>query len=92
MFVGIGVSDKIEQIHHRIYSMRAGTSSHSKALAHMVRTYTDMQATELGNLPPVKSVASVARKIVYENRPGLNCAMILAGWDPYSGYQVYHVN
>lgn len=92
MYVGNKCSDKLEPIHQRIYCQRSGTSSHTSAIARMVRFYVDIQATELGNLPPVKSAASIMREIIFSNRGSLSASMICSGWDPYEGYQIYSVN
>jgi 20S proteasome subunit beta 1 len=92
MYVGNRVSDKLEPIHQRIYCQRSGTSSHTSAIARYVRYYMDIQASELGNLPPVESAATVMREIIYTNKNSLSAAMICSGWDPYKGYQIYQVN
>ena len=52
----------------------------------------DMQGTQLGNFPPVKSAASVMREIIFNNRNRLSASIICSGWDPYEGYQIYAVN
>merc|ERR1712232_99629 len=49
------------------------------------------QAIELGNLPPVKSAGTVVKSIIYNN-PGLSAHVIVSGWDPYKGYQIYDIN
>lgn len=92
MFVGNKCSDKLEPIHQRIYCQRSGTSSHTSMIARYVRYYVDVQATELGNFPPVKSAANIMREIIFGNRNSLSASMICSGWDPYEGYQVYSVN
>ena len=43
-------------------------------------------------LPPVKSAANVMKQIVFSNRNHFSAALILSGWDPYEGYQIYQVN
>ena len=58
----------------------------------MVRYYVDVQANELGSLPPVKSAAGIMREIIFSNRNYLSAIMICSGWDPYEGYQIYSVN
>ena len=92
MYVGNKCSDKLEPIHQRIYCQRSGTSSHTSYIARLVRYYIDIQANELGNLPPVKSAASIMREIIFGNRNRLSASMICSGWDPYEGYQIYAVN
>ena len=86
MTVGNPCSDKLEPIHQRIYAQRSGTSSHTRMIAQMVRYYVDIQATELGNFPPVKSAACIMREIIFGNRNSLSASMICSGWDPYEGY------
>ena len=92
MYVGDRVSDKLEPIHHRIYCQRSGTSSHTQTIGKYVRYYVDVQANELGSLPPVESAASIMRQIIYSNAGSLSASMICSGWDPYKGYQIYNVN
>ena len=72
--------------------MRSGTSSHTREVARYVRHYLGVQATELGNFPPVKSAAQVMREVIYNNKGSLSASMICAGWDPYFGAQLYQVN
>ncbi len=55
-------------------------------IARMVRYYIEVQAQELGNLPPVKSAAGIMREIIFNNRNYLSASMICSGWDPYEGY------
>ena len=71
---------------------RSGTSSHTQTIAKYVRYYVDVQATELGNFPPVESAAAIMRQIIYSNAGSLSASMICSGWDPYKGYQIYSVN
>ena len=61
MFVANGCSDKLEPVHDRIYCQRSGTTAHTSTIAKMVRQYVDIQATEMGCLPPVKSAANIMR-------------------------------
>ncbi len=46
---------------------------------------------ELGRLPRVKTVANLMRTICYENKDSLLAGLIVGGWDPYEGGQVYEV-
>ena len=92
MYVGNACSDKLEPIHQRIYCQRSGTSAHTSTIAKYVRYYVDVQSTELGGLPPVRSAAAVMREMIFNNRHTLSASMICSGWDPYEGYQIYSVN
>ena len=91
-YVGNYCSDKLEPMHQRIYCRRSGTSSHTSYIARIVRYYLDVQAQELGGLPPVKSAAGIMREIIFANRQYLSASMICSGWDPYDGFQIYKVN
>jgi 20S proteasome subunit beta 1 len=51
----------------------------------------NIQATEMEGMPPVKSAANVVKTIIYNN-PGLSAHLIVSGWDPYEGYQIYDIN
>ena len=57
-----------------------------------MRYYVDVQANEIGGLPPVESAAAVMRQIIYSNAGSLSASMMCSGWDPYKGYQIYSVN
>lgn len=46
---------------------------------------------ELGRLPRVKTVANLMRKICYNNKDHLMAGLIVGGWDPYEGGQVYEI-
>ena len=72
--------------------MRAGVASHTSALARYLRQYIQVQAVELGGFPLVKSAAAILRELIYNNRHALTASMIVAGWDPFEGYNVYQVN
>jgi len=85
-------SDKLEPLHQRMYAQRSGTSAHTQTICRYVRHYLDVQATELGSLPAVRTAASVMREIVFSNRHALSASLIVSGWDPYEGYQIYSVN
>ena len=91
-YVGNHCSDKLEPIHQRMYVQRSGTSSHTSYISRVLRYYVDVQAQEIGGLPPLKSAAGILKEIIYSNRGYLSASMILSGWDPYEGYQIYKVN
>jgi len=44
-----------------------------------------------GSLPTVKTAAALFRKICYENKDKLMAGIIVAGWDPVRGGQVYSI-
>ena len=39
----------------------------------------------------MKSAAYFGKSIIFNN-PGLSAHLIISGWDPYNGYQIYDIN
>ncbi len=48
-----------------------------------------MYSIELGKTPYVKTAANLFRQILYGNKDALLAGIIIAGWDPYEGAQVF---
>lgn len=48
-------------------------------------------STELGRLPHVKTAAHLMKTIVYKNKDSLSAGLIVGGWDPYEGGQLYEI-
>jgi 20S proteasome subunit beta 1 len=46
---------------------------------------------ELGRLPRVRTVANLMKKVCYNNKDNLMAGLIVGGWDPYDGPQVYEI-
>lgn len=85
------VADKIEPIHHRIFCLRSGASAHTQALSRYVRHYLQQQAIEENKLPLVSTAAKLFASMCYANKNFLQAAIIVAGWDPVYGSQVYEI-
>jgi len=45
----------------------------------------------LGRLPHVKSAAKLFQQILYQNKDSLSASIVIGGWDPYDGAQVYAI-
>lgn len=45
----------------------------------------------MGRLPKVKTCATLMQKICYENKDKLMAGIIIGGWDPYDGGQVFEI-
>ncbi len=90
-YVANRVSDKIVPIHDYIWCCRSGSAADTQAVADMVKNYIGAHATALGRLPKVKTVATLMQKICYENKDRLMAGVIVGGWDPYDGGQVFEV-
>jgi len=91
VYVMSRISDKIEPIHHRIFCLRSGASAHTQALSRYVRHYLQQQAIEENKLPLVSTAAKLFASMSYANKNFLQAAIIVAGWDPVFGNQVFEV-
>ena len=49
----------------------------------------DYYSVELAKLPHVKTAAKLFQQILYSNKDYLLAGIIVAGWDPYEGPQIY---
>jgi 20S proteasome subunit beta 1 len=55
----------------------------------MVRNYLNQHSTELGESPTVNTAANLMRLIAYNNKDRLTAGLIVGGWDPQKGGQVF---
>ena len=90
-YVANRVSDKIVPIHDYIWCCRSGSAADTQAVADMVKYYLSSHATDLGRLPKVKTCATLMQKICYANKDRLMAGIIVGGWDPYDGGQVFEI-
>ena len=90
-YVANRVSDKIVPLHDTIWTCRSGSAADTQTIADYVRYYISGHATELGRKPRVKTAANLISKIIYNNKDRMQAGMICAGYDPYSGGQVFEV-
>lgn len=90
VMVGNRVSDKLEPLHQRIYCQRSGTSAHTMTICKYIRYFLDIHCSETGELPLVEVAARIAQSILYKNK-FLSGGLIISGWDPVRGYQIYQV-
>lgn len=90
-YVANRASDKVAQLHERIWCCRSGSAADTQALTDYVRHYLSQLAVENGRLPTVKVAAHVMRKLCYENKDNLMAGVIVGGWDPVDGSSVYNI-
>jgi 20S proteasome subunit beta 1 len=90
-YVANRVSDKIVQLHDRIWCCRSGSAADTQALTDYVKHYLSQLAIETGKLPMVKHAATLMRKLCYENKDRLMAGVIVGGWDPVDGGSVYNI-
>ncbi|OMJ70698.1 hypothetical protein SteCoe_31259 [Stentor coeruleus] len=91
-YIASRISDKLEPIHSRIFCLRSGVSSHTQTLAKYVRHYLSQYAVnENSEYPEVGVAARLFQVMNYSNKDFLRASIIVAGWDPVQGPQVYEI-
>ena len=85
------VSDKITQVHDRIWICRSGSAADTQALTDYIRHYLGQLAVETGRAPTVKTAAHLMRRLIYENKDNLMAGVIVGGWDSVEGGSVYNI-
>ena len=87
-YVSNRASEKITALCDNVFLCRSGSAAHTEAISDYVRFYTSQHTSETQQTPSVKSVASILYQMAYNNK-GLMAAMIVAGYDPSNGGQVF---
>ncbi|TDH70688.1 hypothetical protein CCR75_002930 [Bremia lactucae] len=90
-YVANRVSDKLTPLHDRLYCCRSGSAADTQALSDYVRYYLSSHSIELGRLPKVGTAATLFRSLCYQNKGRLLAGIIVAGWDPVKGGQVFSI-
>lgn len=91
IYVANRVSDKLTQVHDTIYCCRSGSAADTQAVADYARRYLADYAIELDGPPSVKAASTLFRAICYNNKNALMAGIIIAGYDPEEGGQVYAI-
>lgn len=91
VYVANRVSDKLTPLHDRVFCCRSGSAADTQALSDYVRYYLASHSVELGRLPKVKTAANLFKSLCYHNKDRLLAGIIVAGWDPVQGGQVFSV-
>ncbi|KAM3138691.1 hypothetical protein pb186bvf_009255 [Paramecium bursaria] len=84
-------ADKIDYVHDRIFCLRSGSAADTQTIAKYVRYYVDVHAQELGRPPAVTTAARLFQNFLYQYKDQLSAAIIVAGWDPYKGPQIFQL-
>mmetsp|Transcript_27287 Transcript_27287/g.41273 ORF Transcript_27287/g.41273 Transcript_27287/m.41273 type:complete len:225 (-) Transcript_27287:389-1063(-) len=91
VYIANRVSDKIAQISEHIFVCRSGSAADTQALTDYVKYYLSQLSIETGRPPLVKVAAHLMRQLCYENKNNLMAGVIVGGWDPVHGGQVYNI-
>ncbi|KAK7806526.1 hypothetical protein U0070_016616 [Myodes glareolus] len=86
------VTDKLTPIHDHIFCCRSGSAADTQAVADAVTYQLGFHSIELNEPPLVHTAASLFKEMCYPYREDLMAGIIIAGWDPQEGGQVYSVS
>ncbi|RKP03304.1 hypothetical protein CXG81DRAFT_29321 [Caulochytrium protostelioides] len=86
------VTDKLTQLHDRIFCCRSGSAADTQALADIVKYYLQMMTQSHGEPPRTEMAANLFQSLIYQNKDALMAGIIVAGWDKYAGPSVYSVS
>eukprot|EP00640_Fibrocapsa_japonica_P004158 CAMPEP_0113934642 /NCGR_PEP_ID=MMETSP1339-20121228/1939_1 /TAXON_ID=94617 /ORGANISM="Fibrocapsa japonica" /LENGTH=216 /DNA_ID=CAMNT_0000936523 /DNA_START=80 /DNA_END=730 /DNA_ORIENTATION=- /assembly_acc=CAM_ASM_000762 len=90
-YVANRASNKVTYLADNIFGCRSGSAADTEAVTDYVKYFLESHSTEIGGPPRVRSAAHLVRKLCYENKDALMAGMIIGGWDPVDGGQVYSV-
>ncbi|XP_068027159.1 LOW QUALITY PROTEIN: proteasome subunit beta type-6-like [Melanerpes formicivorus] len=90
-YVANRVTDKLTPVHDRIFCCRSGSAADTQAVADAVAYQLAFHSIELEEPPRVRTAARLFQQSCYRYREELSAGVIVAGWDPRRGGQVYVV-
>ncbi|KAH8740186.1 proteasome B type subunit [Cryptosporidium ryanae] len=82
---------KITQITDKVFMCRSGSAADTQTISRYLRRIIKDHELETGEDTKVKSVASVARLISYQNKEHLLADIIIAGMDPNGEFKIFRV-
>jgi 20S proteasome subunit beta 1 len=85
------VTDKLTQIHDRIFCCRSGSAADTQAVADIIHYHLQLYGVQEGKAPTVQVAANLFQKLIYENKNGLMAGIIIGGVDPIDGPSVYSI-
>merc|ERR1712130_697117 len=88
-YIANRVSDKLTDVHDKIYCCRSGSAADTQAISDIVRYYLDVHSAQLGEDPDVHTAANFFQKLCYDNKNAVSAGIIVAGWDKFDGGSVY---
>ncbi|NXU98056.1 PSB6 protein, partial [Cettia cetti] len=90
-YVANRVTDKLTPVHDRIFCCRSGSAADTQAVADAVAYQLAFHSVELEEAPRVRTAARLFQQSCYRYREELSAGIIVAGWDPRKGGQVFVV-
>ncbi|OLL23708.1 Proteasome subunit beta type-1 [Neolecta irregularis DAH-3] len=89
-YIANRVTDKLTQVHEKIWCCRSGSAADTQAVADIVHYYLQMYESQHGP-PTVKTAATLFQSLCYSNKDQLSAGIIVAGFDHRKGGQVYSI-
>ncbi|KAJ7303296.1 hypothetical protein JRQ81_012237 [Phrynocephalus forsythii] len=78
-----------QKISTGIYCALSGSAADAQAIADMVQYHLELHSLDVEGPPRVLAAATVVKNISYKYKEELSAHLIVAGWDPKKGGQVY---
>ncbi|EIT73903.1 putative proteasome component Pre3 [Aspergillus flavus] len=90
-YIANRVTDKLTQVHDTIWCCRSGSAADTQAVADIVSYHLNMYSITNNEAPSTQVAASLFQELCYENKDMLSAGIIIAGYDPRHGGQVYSI-
>jgi len=90
-YIANRVTDKLTQISDTIWCCRSGSAADTQAVADIVQYYLNTYSITNNTQPTTQTAASIFQEICYNNKDSLSAGIIIAGYDPLNGGQVYSI-
>jgi len=90
-FAANPLADKLTELTPLIYCCRSGSAADTQAIADVIKYHLGIYEREHNCKAPVSVAANLVRDMVYRYRDDLSAGILVAGWDPKHGGQVYAV-
>ncbi|XP_061476706.1 proteasome subunit beta type-9-like [Rhineura floridana] len=83
------VFNKLARLHDRIYCALSGSAADAQAIADTVHYQLELHSLNMEKPLLVLAAATVVKNISYKYKEELSAHLMVAGWDPKRGGQVY---
>ncbi|KAF3481826.1 uncharacterized protein GIQ15_04585 [Arthroderma uncinatum] len=90
-YIANRVTDKLTQVHDTIWCCRSGSAADTQAVADIVKYHLGMYGVVYDRQPTTQTAAALFQELCYDNKDALSAGIIIAGYDPRHGGQVYSI-
>ncbi|KAH0558362.1 Proteasome subunit beta type-1 [Trichoglossum hirsutum] len=90
-YIANRVTDKLTQVHDTIWCCRSGSAADTQAVADIVQYNLEQYGVEYDMPPTTQTAAAMFQELCYHNKDRLSAGIIIAGYDPRHGGQVYSI-